>query len=148
MKSIYLSIVIFTTLLSNCQEEVQSSDIVKIEYGTSFGMCLGYCIKTLSIESDQARKTLSSRDENQKTLSCNIEVEASSIFTKVNTREFNDLPDIIGCPDCADGGSEWIEITTSSGSKKVTYEFQKEPKEVASYIQDLRLLFDELGECE
>ena len=33
------------------------------------------------------------------------------------------LDERIGCPDCADGGSEWIEIGTKNKIYKVTFEY-------------------------
>ena len=33
------------------------------------------------------------------------------------------LEGVHGCPDCADGGAEWIEIDTGSGPIRVTFEF-------------------------
>ena len=32
------------------------------------------------------------------------------------------LEERIGCPDCADGGSEWIEILANNKTYKVTFE--------------------------
>ncbi|MEQ9008910.1 MAG: hypothetical protein RLP12_13560, partial [Ekhidna sp.] len=70
------------------------------------------------------------------------------LFSTINVQAFLSLEEIIGCPDCADGGSEWIEITTAQGSKKITYEFRHEPEEVKSFIGELRKYYDQLGECE
>ncbi|WP_436515174.1 hypothetical protein [Ekhidna sp. To15] len=150
MKLISLTFVLISILVSNCQEEVQSSDIQKITFGTSFGMCAGYCTQTLELSDGQAIKTVIPRvNPELEERSCEKSIELfESISSKINLPDFYLLEETIGCPDCADGGAEWIEITTPNGSKKVTYEFGKEPNSVKSFINDLRKLYDELGECD
>ena len=51
---------------------------------------------------------------------------------------FRNLEEVIGCPDCADGGAEWIEITTKDLNHKVTFEYNNEPEEMQDYIEILR----------
>lgn len=150
MKLLSLGIVFIAASLSNCHEEVKSSDIIKIEFGTSFGMCAGYCTQTLTITDGQVSKTVIPRmNQNLKEKTCIADFTGFvELASKVNTNTFMSLDETIGCPDCADGGAEWVEITTPAGSKKVTYEFRKEPKEVASIIDELRKQYDLLGECD
>ena len=31
------------------------------------------------------------------------------------------MPEIVGCPDCADGGGEWIEVNVAGESHRVTF---------------------------
>lgn len=147
---ILLAIVFFAALLSNCQEEVQSSDITKIEFGTSFGMCAGYCVQTLTMTQGLAEKKVTPRvNENLKEKTCSQPYDKfNNLSSKVNLKAFMDLDETIGCPDCADGGAEWIEVTTAEGSKKVTYEFQNEPEAVKSIIAELRKYYDQFGECD
>ncbi|MEP1034812.1 hypothetical protein [Ekhidna sp.] len=149
MKLISLTFVLISVLISNCQEEVQSSDIEKIVFGTSFGMCAGYCTQTLEISDGQVIKTVIPRlNPELEERSCEKSFDSyESIVSSVDLVAFAELEETIGCPDCTDGGAEWIEITTPEGSKRVTYEFGKEPSAVKSFIKDLRKLYDEMGEC-
>ena len=147
MKLILLAIVFFSTTLSNCREEVQSSDIIKITFGTSFGMCFGYCTKVVTFENGSVTKELTSRDEDQLKKTCGDFYNTDELFSTVNVQAFLGLEETIGCPDCADGGAEWIEIITTEGSKKITYEYGKEPSAVKSFIGELRKFYDQLGEC-
>jgi hypothetical protein len=48
------------------------------------------------------------------------------------------LDSIFGCPDCADGGAEWIEINTIDKKHKITFEFGKEPEELKSLLGYLK----------
>ena len=59
------------------------------------------------------------------------------------------MDEIIGCPDCADGGAEWIEITSGETSHKVTFEYNKSPDVFKSYIEILRSKLEEIDStCE
>jgi len=40
----------------------------------------------------------------------------------VDFQKFNSLPDIIGCPGCADAPVEWIEIKSGHKTKKIEFE--------------------------
>ena len=53
------------------------------------------------------------------------------------------MPETIGCPDCADGGAEWIEIKLANGEKhKVTFEYMNAPSAFKNYISGLRGLLE------
>ena len=73
----------------------------------------------------------------------------SELTSRINIGVFNELEATIGCPDCSDGGAEWVQIITSDGTrKKVTYDFGKEPPALQLYIKELRQYFDQIGECD
>ena len=70
---------------------------------------------------------------------------------KVNAyTDFQKLPNTIGCPDCADGGAEWIEVNKASHfdcqtprrlfSKKVTFEYGKPLPANNTFAEKLREL--------
>ncbi|CAF1400036.1 unnamed protein product [Didymodactylos carnosus] len=56
----------------------------------------------------------------------------------VNLETFQSLDDRIGCPDCADGGAEWVQINWANGSKRVTFENEKTVKGIEKLIVKLR----------
>lgn len=149
MKLLSTLFVLFA-LFTNCQDEVQSSEITKIEFGTSFGMCAGYCTQVLMITEGKISKTITPRlDKNLKEQTCSDSFDDfDSLIANIDSSEYIALDETIGCPDCADGGAEWIEITTANGSKKVTYEYGNEPNEIKPFIDDLRKYYNQLGECE
>jgi len=45
-----------------------------------------------------------------------------------------------GCPDCADGGAEWVEISFDTLKHRVTFEFLNEPEELTPIVSALREL--------
>ena len=52
--------------------------------------------------------------------------------------KFIKLDNVLGCPDCADGGGEWVEIKRNGRTYKVTFEYGNEPKDLSNIIGLLR----------
>ena len=42
-----------------------------------------------------------------------------NLLELLDTEKFYALSEVIGCPDCADGGAEWIEIVTEEKTQKM-----------------------------
>ncbi|WP_420316531.1 hypothetical protein [Ekhidna sp.] len=150
MKLAVLVITYLAITITSCDENLSNNEISKIEFGTSFGICAGYCTQIVTISEGIATKTIKPQlSQNLEEKTCSIKyAEFESLAGDVDVASFMELEEIIGCPDCADGGSEWIELTTPQGTKKVTYEYGKEPAAVKSIIEELRKQYDLLGECE
>lgn len=136
----------FISVFSGCDEnekDFYSSNIEYVKYGNSFGECLGYCINDITVTDSKIIFHKSGWDLDgilpEKSKTENID---NYFWTKLNNRiEFDSflrLDSIIGCPDCADGGAEWIEIKSNDESYKVVFEYRNEPKEVEGYIGYLR----------
>ena len=61
---------------------------------------------------------------------------------------FFELPETIGCPDCADGRAEWLEIELMNGEKhKVTFEYRNEPASLNDHIIGLRGMMEMSEHC-
>jgi hypothetical protein len=139
--SLLLSLIQFSC---SDKDKDSNSEISEIKYGTSFGECIGYCKKDIAITPDSLIQTLSGWSDTIETITYRKAFEQNSwdsVESKIDISGFFDLPLTIGCPDCADGGAEWIEIILSNGEKhKVTFEYQNETDAVKDYINDLRML--------
>ncbi|MBN1415243.1 MAG: hypothetical protein JW973_09100 [Bacteroidales bacterium] len=62
-----------------------------------------------------------------------------SFKTALDINSFFELPEIIGCPDCADGGAEWVEVELAGSRKhKVTFEYRNESEWLKDYVPGLR----------
>lgn len=117
--------VIVTALLGNF---AQASDAVAlVRYGTSYGQCLGYCSRSIDVFPDRVvfsaiayhpTKKLPAIS-NETTLDKRQEEELRRLLSEASV---DGLAARIGCPDCTDGGAEWIEIPKSSGPIRVMYE--------------------------
>lgn len=144
--------IVFFTVQSCKNYENESSifdqSIVEINYGTSFGMCGGYCINGLTLTSgNQTFKSTSWNDSLEpKKYSAKFSAEKWQLInSKIDAAAFFKLAPVFGCPDCADGGAEWVEIELKSGEKhKVMYEYSKEPEELKTVVALLRAQFNEI----
>lgn len=128
---------------NNNQQQIQS-----ISSGTSFGMCMGYCNKEATFNQEKVVITqIANRGSKETYPDIKKEItfsanEWSAILQTIDINKFNTLPERIGCPDCADGGAEWIEIVSKTGTKKVTFEFNNDVPEIQNLVVKMRDLRD------
>ena len=139
-----LPLVVSLGLLISCNTELDKR-IQKVNYGTSFGECIGFCRKQLSITADSVHFTafcdacMSPTIVRKDSLCAINKLQWDSLRSRILVNAFNVLPNVIGCPDCADGGAEWLELILNNGEKhKVTFEYYKEPTELNQYLPILR----------
>ncbi len=133
--------------MSSCSTEFLNGNITNIKYGTSFGECIGYCKHDLELKQVKVIYNCSGWVDSVQPVSKTENLSASawdSIQSNLNVNTFFQLDEIIGCPDCADGGSEWLEIKLANGeSHKVVFEYFKEPDVIKSQIEKLRKMLSE-----
>lgn len=147
-----LLIFLLVGLILSCEDTGDNDhEIIKISYGTSFGECLGYCKTDMILITGLVTYSRSGWVDTVETITCTetLENEDWNIFkNSLNPDEFFKLSETIGCPDCADGGAEWIEIEVGSGKKhKVTFEYMNEPEELKSCATSLRLQYEQFIHC-
>ena len=114
----------------SCAVSTKKREILTIKHGSSFGMCNGYCFKENTytpedfIHYEKAFGRTNPKDFPEKMDSISISPkEWEDIISKIDLEKFYAEQETIGCPDCADGGSEWIEIATTDKVYRVTFEF-------------------------
>lgn len=131
--------------------------VSKIVAGTSYGMCIGYCQQQVTF--NPTTLTVSKRangngvseigrgtaQDNAKypDISKDFEFpqsEWNSLYTTVDTAKFQASEERIGCPDCADGGAEFIEITTPNYTKRITFEAGKTIEGMEAFVEQVRAL--------
>lgn len=136
------------TLFAGCDDrELNTSDLT-INYGTSFGFCAGYCNRNVSMTASKVNFTKSGRDSVAKTCDrVNSDEEWKGLIKSIDYSKFSKLDTIIGCPDCADGGAEWIEIKSGDKKHKVVFEYGNAPKETEAYIEKLRSELKSFENC-
>lgn len=147
---IFILLSILCLLMAGCsQADILESDYV-IRYGTSFGECMGDCYKETSITKYQATLRVQEYQQGKQT---ELQVRAEKDLTVQDFDQINSLvdtdiiqalPETIGCPDCADGGAEWIEIQSLEMHKKVTFEYLNEPNSLKDLVTGLRELQNNL----
>jgi len=141
----YSFILLFINILAfeSCKEKDSCiiSGFTTISYGTSFGECEGYCVKTITIEEASINFQQTALNEKLKY----PDVDCDDFFPGFETLKLEiDLADFckmeaeIGCPDCADGGAEWVEISNATHALRVTFEYNNAPEEFSRFIENLR----------
>ncbi|CAF2537175.1 unnamed protein product [Rotaria sp. Silwood2] len=130
----------------------ETKNIQSISSGLSFGMCRGYCQQSINVTSNPLR-IVATKEANfvQKPyppirqpfpFSSN---QWEELISLLNVNVFEALGDTVGCPDCADGGAEWIQVNWTEGSKRVTFENGRAIKGIEELIGKLRQLRQEYG---
>ena len=127
---------------------IPSAEIRSISGGTSFGHCLGYCWEEVHLVKEGSTLVKGGWDpvafpQKSVTQDLNGAMWGQLIITPELAALFS-LAEVIGCPDCADGGAEWIEVESANGRRRVTYEFGKPPREVAELARMLQSLRDDM----
>lgn len=155
MKTVTFLIILFSTiLLGSCESQSPSIELPSdISLGSNFGFCLGPCFQEMKLKKGQKQIEFEviyrSRglDGEESTIFKDEINEASLalLAAEINLDEIKKLDEVYGCPDCADGGSEWIELNIGSDIKRITFEFGKAPKEIEKLVNLLRRKKEELS---
>ncbi|SOD18390.1 DUF6438 domain-containing protein [Pedobacter xixiisoli] len=149
-KLLLIALMIVGLGFTSCKKD-KTEAVEEIGYGTSFGMCVGYCLNEVAIiNNGKITFTKRANGINPSTKSCTKTIDESEVNTLkalVNTNEFAKLPEVIGCPDCADGGAEWISLRVEGKVKKVTFEHGKAPNELKELAQKLKGIKESFGDC-
>ena len=131
--------------LIGCVTQTPSTQITNqwqsltIQIGTYFGECSGYCKQDMTITSEKitVQKNGWEKGTSLPEITEYFPISTTQWKTLVDSldyKKFNALNEVIGCPDCLDGGTEWIEI----GDKKVTFEYGSSIPEISNLIYTLR----------
>ncbi len=144
----FLAAALFLASCASTATPAAPANVSQIVSTTSFGMCVGYCTTRLEISQGQAvliREARGGRGAPQ-----NLPAQRyAATLTQAEWSEFSRLaanariaalPDVIGCPDCADGGAESLTITTASGSRHVSFEFGATIGEAGPLLDRVRAL--------
>lgn len=143
-----LSILTIALFLGSCRNTKNASNdfktetIVSILHGTSYGNCRGYCIKEEFYTANNVVCDEISRDTarypKKTTINGYTPEEFSTLTKTVDFSKWAQMEERIGCPDCTDRGSEYIEITTLTTSKRVVFDAYKDS--LAGFDELLSLL--------
>ena len=144
-----LSCTLFLMLMISSCEKGKIKNLNSIGYGTSFGECMGYCYNDLLISGSKVTFSKTQRiPKDTKTCTKAItESEVNEIKDLLNKDKIATLPETIGCPDCADGGAEWITVDADGKQYKVTFEYGKAPKELKAAVEKLKALKESFNGC-
>jgi hypothetical protein len=113
---------------------------VLLRSGTSFGMCVGYCVTELVVRDGSATLIQTSREpvrypRKQQSLSLTTD-EYERLRSAAFAADFRQLQRVYGCPDCADGGAEWVEFD----GRQVVFEYRADLAPIRPLLQEVRAL--------
>lgn len=146
------SIILFSNFSCEEQKTENAGQVTYLSYGTSFGECLGYCVREV-IVSGGVIFTKSGWEIGGALpdSSCEIVFIQSPLpgyLEDIEVDIFLSMDETIGCPDCTDGGAEWLELGFENETKRVTFEYMNEPNEFEDIILSLRQLMDSFNDCQ
>lgn len=122
------------------QAGARSPDDLVIRSGWSFGLCVDNCTGSAEIRQDGATLLVGGRKD--------MTLPQAGTWTPVSAREwesllatFQTLPDVIvGCPDCADEGREWIEIEHKGNKKRLVTSCNAVIADARQFQQEVRAI--------
>ena len=146
----FLCVLVLLPLLAACRfwplpTEADEGGIL-IHYGTSFGECIGYCITELTVEDGHATWVRNGWDRDMVEMpEIRVERDLSGedwaiLRSLARLDVLKSLQDVYGCPDCLDGGAEWVELAEEDQAKRVTIEYGETLQPVAGLLHELRAL--------
>ena len=147
----FLSVLLFSNFQCEKIEIEPSGEVVYLSYGTSFGECIGYCVREIVV-SGGITFTKSGWDMEGPLpdSSCDIVFIMDPLpgyLEDIDIDAFKALDETLGCPDCADGGAEWVELGFENEIKRVTFEYMNEPEEFGDVISSLREMIETFNDC-
>ncbi len=143
----FSSITLFCTVLFSCStpSPKTSSPANAPEYilwGSSFGHCRGYCFKETRFRPGTAETLQKGWDTVQYPTQLGLETIPADLWPKFVAAfaadSFFRSEERIGCPDCADGGAEWLEVRYLDKTHRVTFEYGSSPTGMERLLDALR----------
>ena len=136
---------VLNTALQQLDFEISKENVI-IRAGTSFGNCIGYCKTEMVLQGTgltfkQLGWDFAGRNLPDRFYTDSIAVEQwNTLINNLDWQAFSALDSVIGCPDCADGGAEWLDITYFGQRHKVTFEFGSEISAIREFLSGVRAI--------
>jgi hypothetical protein len=115
-------------------------------------MCVGYCTTRLELSEGQAvliREARGGRGASdlpdQRFTATLSAAEWEELSRLAANADLSPLPEMIGCPDCADGGAESLTI---DGGRTITFDHGANITEAAPLLERVRTLRERLTPAE
>ncbi len=128
------------------QAATAAAGVTQVVSTTSFGMCGGYCKTRLEISAGGVVLVREPGGRGEPNLPVERREEAVSakeweeIARLAGAARIEDLPDVIGCPDCADGGAESLTIVGPGRNKTITFDHGADVDAAGPLLERVRAL--------
>ena len=136
-------------MLSACamEETAMPADQSKLQIRTGVyrGECFGYCREEMTVTRSRLvhKKVAYPPDVTQPDIVKEQAIkvaEWNALVKNLDLDAFWRLPRMIGEPDAADQGGEWVEITRGDKTKRVDFEAEARIPEIEMFLERLRKL--------
>ena len=141
------NLICYNFLSKYCKDNGIDTTEFHITYSYGAGECIGYCETKFEIHSSCIVKTergwASGGDTTKYPRRVNIlpidSLEYDSLIQSLNAG-FYFLPDVIGCPDCNDGGWAEIIVATPETTKSISFPFGRSIPEIEPFLRNIKSL--------
>ena len=129
-------------------EKTNDTKTTRIIYGYSFGMA--NASQQIQLNEDlflYENKSMASNMDKR----CSKATDKAllkDILNSPDLKNFHKLPAVYGCPDCADGGAEFIELEIDGKVYRVTYNYGKVPEELTDIVAKLKPVMGSFKDCQ
>jgi hypothetical protein len=143
MRTILIGYCLLLLNFSCDDQDLEPFTLIEIESGKRFGFCMGYCSTVVTQNASQTvyHKT-STQGSNLPEIICTTATEGESWHRLVNAVDasFFALDSVIGCPDCVDQGSEFIQVVTSERSHIIRFDpgMGEQIHPLVTHLRDIR----------
>jgi len=125
------------------------NSLSEIKGGYSFGFCAGYCKADFVFTENLQALELKThgRESDPPDLFFEKDLDLSNwdrMIRSVNLDSFCSMDDVYGCPDCADGGMEYVTLECEGRDKTVRFEYGEVLPEIRDLLLEVRPLRDSL----
>jgi hypothetical protein len=143
MKLARLTLLVPVALAAACGSPTSPSTTpVAFTHTVSFGFCppTSYCTSRLEMSEDEAVLIYSSREAGSITRRQAVDAALwRRVTDALQPAALRSLPGTVGCPDCADGGAEQIEVRFEDDqTTAVTFEYGDDVAGIEAVVDALR----------
>jgi len=136
------SVVIGILFVVGCTPQTSQDDLI-IKAGSWGGRCEGYCTSETIITSEKIIYNRSGRSPKGQLPELIEEIPISveqwnALLGSLDFKVFSSLDDVFGCPNCADGGTQWITVDNGKTTKTVTFESGDTIPEIENFMIEVR----------
>ncbi len=125
---------------------------LQVASGWYFGECWGDCQGRIEVDGETGRASFEAFGWDGETYTQSAgdltEDWMEQLQEEWDSVDAGVLLEVYGCPDCADGGGEYVELGAEAGPERTDYEYNEPPPELEGMHALMRQLSNDLRWCD